>query len=341
MLLEFWYPLAFSTAVRDRPTRVDALGRRLVLWRARSGSVSALSDVCVHRGGSLSGGRIVDGTVTCPYHGWAYRADGTCARIPAHPGRPVPPRARVDAYPVRERYGIVWGFLGRTPEDGDRPPLPEWPEAEETGWRRTQGTFRWSAHYTRVVEGGLDFSHAPFVHASSFGAGLDPAVADFAVTTTPWSGAAHDDDLGGLSWHLPSSTRTDLRLGRRRHVILQAHLPLDETATLTHWIVLRDYLTSPLLDGAVRWANERVLREDRRVVEDQRPELLPYDLSEELHVRSDGLQLSYRRRRRELIADGWPTMGSPERATAPAVLPSPGRSEPATARTWVHRADTP
>jgi nitrite reductase/ring-hydroxylating ferredoxin subunit/AcrR family transcriptional regulator len=99
---------------------VHALGAPLVVWRTRSGRISVLSNVCVHRGGSLFSGKITGEDITCPYHGWAYRTDGVCSRIPAQPDRPIPPRARVDSYPADERYGIVWGFLGDLPE-AERP----------------------------------------------------------------------------------------------------------------------------------------------------------------------------------------------------------------------------
>jgi hypothetical protein len=134
------------------------------------------------------------------------------------------------------------------------------------------------------------------------------------VETTDWSGRA-GDATGSLSWHLPSCTRTELVFGERRQLVLQAHLPVDGGRTLTHYVVLRNVLTSSLADGPFRWADLRVLREDRRVVDALRPELLPFDLADELHLRSDALQVSYRRRRRELLAGGWPAVGTrPRRA---------------------------
>jgi phenylpropionate dioxygenase-like ring-hydroxylating dioxygenase large terminal subunit len=338
MLRDFWYPLSFTADISRRPRRITALGSELVVWRTRAGHVAVLSDLCVHRGGALSDGKVDGDEITCPYHGWAYRTDGTCARIPAQPSRAIPPKARVDAYPVQERYGLVWAFLGDLPA-ADRPALPDWPELDEPGWRRIQGAFRWDAHVDSVVEGGLDFAHGPFVHEATFGRGLDPVVSDYPVETTLWSGRAGDAQ-GSLAWHLPSLTRTELVFGHRRQLIFQAHLPVDDAHTLTHYVVLRDFARSPLFDQPFRWANLRVLQEDRRVVDALRPEQLPFDLGDELHLRSDALQVAYRRRRRELISAGWPTTGTPATTGPARTIPSPARRDPALTRAWIHRPTT-
>jgi phenylpropionate dioxygenase-like ring-hydroxylating dioxygenase large terminal subunit len=188
------------------------------------------------------------------------------------------------------------------------------------------------------VEGGLDYAHGPFVHRGTFGRFMAPEVEDFEVQAGEWSGRASDDGLGGLAWFLPSSTLTDLDFGTSRQMILQAHLPVDADRTRTFWVSVRDYATTPLADGVVRLLDHLVLREDRRVVEALRPELLPFDLSDELHVRSDALQVAYRRRRRELIASGWPVVGDPVGQGPARVLPSPARRDTGLARAWVHRA---
>ena len=36
------------------------------------GQVRAVSNVCLHTGGPLADGRVVDGCVICPWHGWVY-----------------------------------------------------------------------------------------------------------------------------------------------------------------------------------------------------------------------------------------------------------------------------
>ena len=82
----------------------------------------------------------------------------------------------------------------------------------------------------------------------------------------------------------------------------------------------------------------KIFLEDQPTVEGQRPELLPFDLSAELHVKSDSIQLAYRRRRQEQIDKGWglEVLRSEEAMRAAAVIPSPARAgDPELANAWV------
>ena len=185
MLKNFWYAVEFGAAVTDRPVQVRIFDQDLMLFRDTTGTVRALSDICIHRGGSLAGGKVKGNCVECPYHGWRFDHDGACTKIPANrEGLPIPKKARVDAYPAVERYGYVFVFLGDLPED-ERPPIPELPvpddvpHAQAEGNRIITGQFTWNANYERVIENGVDAAHAPFVHSTSFGNPDKPVIEDF------------------------------------------------------------------------------------------------------------------------------------------------------------------
>ena len=123
MFINFWYPTIVSSELTDQPVKRRMLGLDFVLFRDSDGVARCLSNTCVHRGGSLAGGKIKNGCVECPYHGWQFDGDGRCQRIPSlGPDARIPSRARVDAYPTQERYGLVFAFLGDLPAE-ERPPL--------------------------------------------------------------------------------------------------------------------------------------------------------------------------------------------------------------------------
>ncbi|MCI0409683.1 MAG: ferric reductase-like transmembrane domain-containing protein [Acidobacteria bacterium] len=74
-------------------------GRRVALYRT-GGRIFALSNVCRHQGGPLGEGRVLDGCITCPWHGWQYRAeDGTS---------PPPFQEKVGTYQVRSDGEFVY-----------------------------------------------------------------------------------------------------------------------------------------------------------------------------------------------------------------------------------------
>lgn len=259
MLLDFWYPASFSDNLKRRPIRVTMMDRHLVLFRTADGSVAALNDLCVHRGGTLSDGRVIDDCVECPFHGWRYGSDGRCTHIPVLDDRPVPRRARVDAYPTRERYGIVWVHLGGKPIE-ELPPLPHCPEFEDPSWRANRVTTTWDAHYSRVVESDLDHTHVAFVHRRSFGALVDPRSpqpelhedsAGWGATATVRQfgrGRSKAEFVSRLSWHLPTYTRTELATPWGTTIYYNFHLPVTAETTTTFVLRFRNTLRNRVAD---------------------------------------------------------------------------------------------
>jgi DMSO/TMAO reductase YedYZ heme-binding membrane subunit/nitrite reductase/ring-hydroxylating ferredoxin subunit len=56
-------------------------GERIALFR-HNGCISATTNVCAHQGGPLGEGKIIDGCITCPWHGWQYRPADGCSPPP-------------------------------------------------------------------------------------------------------------------------------------------------------------------------------------------------------------------------------------------------------------------
>jgi len=373
VLKNLWWPVEFSSNVVDRPLSLQALGQYFVLFRDSKGQVNCLSDLCVHRGGPLSEGWLTDDkdSIVCPYHGWQYGGDGQCTKIPAQPQRNIPSKARVDSYPVVEKYGYVWTFLGDLPEE-ERPPIPDIPELEDPQFKRVEGSYYWKVNYERALENGMDGSHAAFVHGSRFGNIKDPSVPDFDVTTTPWSGLstiplkAPPKNLGGLwgklfkfkykkevgdgpvltqvkaGYFLPNINVLYVPLPIGNMVLIDAHVPVDENHTRSMYIGLRDFIKAEWADKDTHKRIQDIFKQDDSVLKKQRPEILPYQLSDELHIRSDILQTTYRRRRNELLDQGWgidmhQIVGDGPRDVA-VVIPSPARkNNPELANAWVHK----
>lgn len=326
MLKNLWYVVAPSSQLGSALLPVELLGQAFVAFRDERGAACLLSDICVHRGGSLSAGTKAAHTVQCPYHGWRFNGDGVCTHIPAQPDLRIPAKARVDAYPVVERYGWIWAFLGDLPEV-ERPPLPALDWVDDPAFRVVSGHFDWDASWDRVIENGLDFAHAPFVHGSTFGDPDHPQIDAFEVRTDFWSGDAtmtmRRPVRRGLlrrqttgetvavetrpGFHLSGPCVT-LELRPRDGWTIQivsAHVPVGPNRTRTWWMMGRTFMHSPLFDRVTVNRNLRIFREDHEILRRVRPERVPDDWQREVSVKSDALQIAYRRRVHELEARGW------------------------------------
>ena len=105
--------------------------------------------------------------------------------------------------------------------------------------------------------------------------------------------------------------------------------------------MMRTFFTGGWADKDSIKRTMKIFLEDQPTVEGQRPELLPFDLSAELHVKSDAIQLAYRRWRQVQIDAGLgvPTPTDVQARRSVAVIPSPARSaDPELANAWVFPA---
>lgn len=169
MLRNQWYAILSAHELPpDRPLGVTRFGQPLVFWRDH-GQVCCVSDICPHLGAALSGGKICQGKIQCPFHGFEFQGDGQCTHIPANgPEGRIPKGMVATAYVVREAHGLIWLWWG-DPQT-TYPPLPMFAELDDNWVYGTQWA-TWPVHFTRAVENQLDMAHIPFVHRTTIGAG--------------------------------------------------------------------------------------------------------------------------------------------------------------------------
>ena len=220
MFINFWYPAAESAQLTDTPLHVQMLGQEFVLFRDSGGTAHCLANVCVHRGGSLAHGRVRGDCVECPYHGWRYDGEGQCVRIPTMaPDARLPARAKVDSYPVQEKYGLVFAFLGDLPEE-ERIPLMAIPEYGQPGWTATIQHWNFDINYQRSMENGVDPAHNEFVHPTHGFSGTrdDYHLKERKVLDKEWGSWLQ---LGGVAPPLPDPKMREAS-GRTESAIIDA-----------------------------------------------------------------------------------------------------------------------
>ena len=163
VLRRYWQPAALGDELKGgRPVvPVTLLGERLVLFRDNEGELGLIGRHCLHRGADLCFGRREDNGLRCPFHGWLYGRDGRCLEQPGEPeGSEMHKRIGATSYPVVERNGIVFAYLG--PDEPPAFPAFDCFRAPETHVFAFKGL--WECNWLQALEIGIDPAHASFLH---------------------------------------------------------------------------------------------------------------------------------------------------------------------------------
>jgi phenylpropionate dioxygenase-like ring-hydroxylating dioxygenase large terminal subunit len=129
LLRRYWHPVGLAGDADATPKLVRVLGEELVLFRDGAGRPGLVHPRCAHRGSSLYYGKVEDRGIRCCYHGWLFDVEGRFVEAPCEPdlGARFASQVRQPWYPVEERYGLVFAYLG-PPEK--KPVLPRYEALE-------------------------------------------------------------------------------------------------------------------------------------------------------------------------------------------------------------------
>lgn len=96
-----WLRVGAVDEISENRARIvePAGAERIAVFRF-DGQVAAVSNVCRHQGGPIGEGRVVDGCITCPWHGYQYRPQDGCS--------PPPFTERIATYRTRIEEGVVF-----------------------------------------------------------------------------------------------------------------------------------------------------------------------------------------------------------------------------------------
>ena len=191
-----WYFVTDRAALRKKTLIERAwLGQEVVAWRDEQGSICVADAYCPHLGSHLgpkTGGKVRDGCLVCPFHGFEYDVTGRCVATPL---APAPRNARLAVYETQEINGMVfawWSASGRPPDfrlptdtrDGDG-----W---TELGFRR----LRVSTRPEYITENAVDLAHFSHIHGYSEVEQAVPVTVDGAHLTSTFEFTRERSILG-------------------------------------------------------------------------------------------------------------------------------------------------
>ena len=309
-----WHPVSYAHEVSaEAPLSVTLLDEPVVVWRTTDGIPRAMRDVCIHRGTALSlaGSRM------------------TASSVPTMPGNTMPRapvctsrRASTKRYRPRRARPCMSASKGMA-SSGCRWPipiyaLPEIPELEDGDWKVVNtGPFSWASDASRQVENFTDFGHFPWVHPGLLGDPSRPLVPDHDVEIRGHvlhyevvrPEAANSDDFPVFAnddivkperhslyeLHLPYTIVLRLGWGGSKGMVyFFASQPISQKQCRGYCIIGRNYdLDEP--DTVLQDFEATIFGQDQVIVESQRPDQVPFDLADELHLKFDAVAVNYRR----------------------------------------------
>lgn len=201
-LTNAWYVAAWSREIVAELMPRTLLDRPLVFFRDQEGRVRALSDRCPHRFAPLHLGTLCNDRIACRYHGLQFDAGGACVFNP-HGDGAIPKAAVVPTYPVVERYGLVWVWMGDAAQ-ADAARIPDFGFLDDPTLTTNSGYIHGRGHYELYADNIMDLGHAEFLHeglgAPAFTQGKREI---FQQGHTVWSNVASlNDYLSPLHAHI-------------------------------------------------------------------------------------------------------------------------------------------
>ena len=310
-----WHMVAEATDVEGGPLAVKLLGVDYVVWRGPDGKLVAAPDRCPHRQAPLSAGKVTDGCVVCPYHGWSFGGEGRCVTVPSSGiGRPVPPKAHLATIHVEEKYGLVWLCPGEPVGT-----IFACHYEDDPSFRRiNSGVDVWTTNGLRMCDNFMDISHFPWVHTGTFGTTqqmqvphidlgpLDDGFFGYSYDVAAGNASAEGNVASGTAdaelvhrhmstgFHLPFTVRSTIRYeSGLEHIILMLSTPIDDVTSYFTFVIWRNDDFSVPAEEVIAF-DRAIGAEDKRMLE-LVPGILPLDQTQTVSVQSDKASVEWRR----------------------------------------------
>ena len=296
-----WYVIGEADKIKpDIPHKVSIYDTPIAIWKDKANQYGAISDVCPHRGASLSNGRIDKdtGCIVCPYHTFKYNKCGRMVQAPGQANMRLNDnysfKTDVPHYPIAEKDG--WVFLLNKPLYdikelklyGSESIWSE-PEANDPEFKRVYLNKMFNQDARTVTENSLDILHISEVH--TFGNKKRPLPLSDKLDKVGeghWKAVyqyeAGEDSIPvkifGIKtliveneFILPHTTVARVKFGSFVNTIITSALPITNNESILHVKAYRNnwVFNNPILDAffdyQTRRMMEKTLCEDKGVID--------------------------------------------------------------------------
>jgi phenylpropionate dioxygenase-like ring-hydroxylating dioxygenase large terminal subunit len=291
---DFWYVVAQSNQLQ--PNQVigrTVLGEWLAVFRDQEGRPVALRDRCMHRNSRLSCGRVQNGILRCPYHGWGYDTTGQVVVVPAegHHISHLPTRV-AKRYATQEQDGYIYVNLSQTSscdlllENAAAQSPFKMPHYGELGWQMVRVINRFHNTVTHCAENFIDIPHTAFVHPGIFRTSRQQQLEMMVERRNGSVFVEYFNETTNLGWyrrflnrhkqpirhtdsfHMPNVTSVHYDIGKHRQLFITSQsIPETQDSTLVYTDVTYNYgIWSWLARPLVWWTAQHIIQQDIQIL---------------------------------------------------------------------------
>lgn len=316
-LINHWYIIALESEVpKDKPIKRWIYEKPYVVFRNNEGSISVLLDKCLHRAAQLSEGKVCQGKVVCPYHGWTFDAKGDLIDVPSD-GQETKtaeknkrPNWNIPSLPTMTQDGCVWVWAGDITK---KTPFPSWRFAHYDNSKMVKYFMitDFDNKVTHLIQNFMDVPHTVFVHAKWFRnrsllkVPVEVKVSDSKVKVTYLQ---QNDTIGFTGkilnpnnepmihtdeYIFPNITRVDYKFGKRFFIINSQCTPIDKYRTRVYtWICYDIGMLSKPLKYFMQFYTRKVIQQDVDIMKNQGDNLKIFGESEYKSTQADELHMA-------------------------------------------------
>lgn len=299
----------------NKPKKYIFNGYPILLYKGTNHSFIAISDICIHKGASLSQGKLLaNNCIQCPYHGWEFK-NGLVENVPGCPEMKTNtfgvPRFETHCtnddiyirptFDINSKKGYLYNHTAHIPT-----------EANDVDFSRISGVRHLKRPHNLVTENVLDMMHISYVH--SFGNSLAPVpfkieyeeINELSGRTTFHYTAGRTSMsriLGGAKYvvvenefHLPDVTVTRVKANDIVKTIVTHCYPIGKNESMLHFDLYRNFLTSNIFNPLFTYQMELTLDEDVNILNQVYDD---YFLGF-MNTRYDVTQMKYREKMKKL-----------------------------------------
>ncbi|AKG22796.1 aromatic ring-hydroxylating dioxygenase subunit alpha [Calothrix sp. 336/3] len=283
---DFWYIVCESQQLKPHTVlQRTVLNEWLVVFRDENGEAVVLRDRCMHRNSRLSPGKVCQGKIHCPYHGWVYDKTGQVVAVPAE-GENFQTIAtrKTRRYHTQEKDGFVYVRLAENPTTEFTPFAM--PFYRQPGWETVRVINRFRNNVTNCAENFIDIPHTASVHPGVF---RKPRQQQLEMTVRRCKGSVfveYRNETNNLGWfsrflnrkgyeirhtdsfHMPNITSVEYDMGNQRRLFITSQsIPETENSTLVYTDVTYNYgIWNQLARPFIHWTAQYIIHQDVQIL---------------------------------------------------------------------------